>query len=628
MSQPAPHDTEPAPVSSRGSRARRRAEPQRGADFDAFYMSTRRKLLLQALAISGTLSSARHAVRESYIAAEHHWRKVGASPDPEAWVRQRACATAARHVGRSARVEKSADPAQLAVLEALRELSTADRSVAVLIHLGRLDVATVGRQLAMRPDLAAERLANANLHLSQRLGCPLDEVRARLEALAPLVTSPGLPRVDAVRRRGVRRRRLHVGAGTVLAVALTVGAGWFASTHAPATSDAVRKAESHPVTTAMLVDNAGLTGYGSGWALTPATATTSLRSVCQPQAAADTHALHTLVRGLRGPQGRTALQTVEVSASPQATSTAYATVVHWYAGCAQTGVRLVNGYRLDGVGDQSVVLELTAPGSARYLVAVTRSGQVTSTVQVRTEQSRDQASAMASVASQAMTRLCAASAAGSCKPATPRLVAQLPPSGETPQMLATVDMPVLARIQHPWVGTDPVVGGPNLAATTCDHSNLSGGGRTATSRTFLIPQANLPTRFGLTEVTTDFGTPKAATAFMATVAKRMKSCEKRQLGSSVKHAFDSTRAGTSYAGWWLSNEINAKRSTVSYWMGVVRVGSRIAQVGFAPAANADISKTAFSDLLARAGQRLASAPAAAPNASASPSPSGGASAHS
>jgi hypothetical protein len=216
---------------------------------------------------------------------------------------------------------------------------------------------------------------------------------------------------------------------------------------------------------------------------------------------------------------------------------------------------------------------------------------------------------MSALAGQALQKLCPASAIGrNCRPTGSQLVDYLPPSGETPGMLATVDMPVLPAIKQPWVGTDPVVGGPNLAATTCDDSNLAGGGRKATSRTFLIPQAGLPTRFGLTEVTADYGTPKAAKAFLATVDKRMASCEKRQLGSSVKYAFTSDHAGTSYAGWWLSNEINAQRSTVSYWMGVVRVGSRVAQVGFAPADNADISKTVFADLLARAGQRLASNP--------------------
>jgi len=569
-------------------------------------MGSRRRLLLQALAISGTLSSARHAVRQGYIAAQHHWRKVASSPDPEAWVRQRACATAARPVARSGRVEKSADPAQAAVLEALRDLDSRERAVVVLVHLGRLDLVAVGRQLAMRPALVAERLANATGQLSARLECEPGEIRARLETLAPLVTSPGLPRVDAVRRRGARRRRMHIGGGAVFAIVLTIIAGWLVSTHAPAVSDAVRKAEEKPVTTAMLIQGKDMTGLGSGTWRTANGSNDSVRSVCQPRRSADEDALHTLVRELRGPKSRMALQTVDVSASAKATRSAYGTAVRWFAGCAQRGVRLVDSQRVVGVGDESVVLDLTAPGSSRYLVAITRSGQVTSTVQVTTKQSHDSSAAVAAVATRALTQLCPASATGPCRPTSTRLVDYLPPSGETPRMLATVDMPVLPDIHHPWVGTDPVVGGPNLAATTCDHANLAGGGRKATSRTFLIPQADLPTRFGLTEVIADYGKAKAAKALVATVENRMSTCEKRQLGSSVKHAFDNQHGNTSYAGWWLSNEINAKRSTVSYWMGIVRVGSRIAQVGFSPAENADIDETAFSDLLARAAQRLSS----------------------
>jgi len=605
MPQPLPQDTVPgpAPTPEGSSGARHRTAPGDDAGFQAFYLATRRRLLLQALAIAGNLSTARHAVRESYIAAHHHWRKVGASSEPEAWVRQRACATAARTSRGNRQIEKTADPEQSTVLAALAALPTPERCVVALVHLGRLPIPVVGRQLAMRPDLAAERLANATRELTDSLGCSPEELRPRLESLAPLVTSPGLPRADAVRRRGVRRRRSHIVGGTALAVALIVGAGWFVSTHAPRASDAVRRAESRPVTTAMLLTGADLSPLGTGWSASP---TVRPASACASGRKADATALHTYTRALLNPNGDTAVQVVDVSASKSRTTAAFTTAVRWYAGCAQTGVHLNRAYRLSGVGDQSVLMDLTAPDNARYLVSVTRSDQVTSAVTITTRQTRDAASVLSHLATTTLTRLCPASAVGRCRPDSPRLSDLLPASGETPRMLATVDMPVLPGVTHPWVGTDPVRGGPNLAATTCDRSVLSGNNRPATSRTFLVPQGGLPTRFGLTEVMADYGSAKSAQAFIATVSKRMGSCEKRQLGSSVKQAFKHTSGTTSYAGWRLSNEINAKRSTVSYWMGVVRTGTRVAQIGFAPAGQADIARASFADLLARAGERLGS----------------------
>src|SRR5690348_16336414 len=284
MPKSAPHDdaSHAAGPPRHEAATRRRNEPDAGTGFDAFYMGTRRRLLLQALAISGNLSTARHAVREAFIAAQHHWHKVGPSPDPEAWVRQRACASAARHVSRSARLEAKATPAQSEVLGALRELPGTDRSAVVLAHLGRLGDPEIGRQLAQRPTAVARRVARASHHLAARLDCSSEELRSRLESLAPLVTSPGLPRVSAVRRRGARRRRAHILGGTALALIMTVGTGWFVSTQAPAVSDAVRRAQTHPVTTAMMLTTADLTGLGTGWSTDPAN-TSSAASVCPPR---------------------------------------------------------------------------------------------------------------------------------------------------------------------------------------------------------------------------------------------------------------------------------------------------------------------------------------------------------
>ena len=44
--------------------------------FDAFYSQTRDRLLVLAFALTGDLPASRGAVRDSFIAAWHHWAKV------------------------------------------------------------------------------------------------------------------------------------------------------------------------------------------------------------------------------------------------------------------------------------------------------------------------------------------------------------------------------------------------------------------------------------------------------------------------------------------------------------------------------------------------------------------------
>jgi hypothetical protein len=89
----------------------------------------------------------------------------------------------------------------------------------------------------------------------------------------------------------------------------------------------------------------------------------------------------------------------------------------------------------------------------------------------------------------------------------------------------------------------------------------------------------------------------------------MKTCEKRQLGSQVSHHLVQSkvdqRPGATYALWRQTAEINAKKATVSYWMGIARLGPWVAQVNFAPAGKADLDAATFRALVVRARDRLA-----------------------
>ena len=93
-------------------------------DFDAFYKDARSRLLLQAYALTGDLPASRSAVRDAFIVAWHHWRKVSRLDDPESSVRPHAWAHAQRrHTARVWHRDKSLDPDVRATLDALGKLT-------------------------------------------------------------------------------------------------------------------------------------------------------------------------------------------------------------------------------------------------------------------------------------------------------------------------------------------------------------------------------------------------------------------------------------------------------------------------------------------------------------------------
>lgn len=587
------------------------------AEFDEFYLAVRRRLLLQCLALTGDLIASRSAVRDAFVAARHHWRKVSRLEDPEEWVRPRAWSVAQRRsAARIRHRERGLTDQQAAVLDALAKLPDPQRKTILLVHLAALSLSGIGRELGQTQVTVEGHIQQATTALALALDCDSALIRGQLESLAPLVTSPGLPRVTAIRRSGARRQRWHMVGGSVLAVALATGAGWFVTS--TSANDPAPRALTHPVTRAMLLDSAQLAPIAPRrtWTVTETgdnTTGTGINTICQRSRFADDRGLGTWVRKLQasGKPQRQLVQTVEISTSPGAARTAYQTTLGWYAGCSQARVQLVRAYTVGNLGDQAQALRLNLPGKQRrsYVVAIARSGSLTTSTVLRTNGARaDDVAPVLAAASTGMRNLCRSSAITTCRAgvavATPVLP---PPSGEVKGMLATADLPPVSTIDKPWIGTDPVPGGTNLAATTCDAADfLRGGATAATSRTFLIPQAKLPERFGLTETYGQFQGRAPAKAFIRTIRHRMSTCEKRQLGSHLSHHVDQLRGlhGSTYSMWRLTTEINAKKAVVSYWMGVARVGHFVAQVNFAPSGADDIDARSFRDLIARARDRL------------------------
>ena len=151
--------------------------------------------MLSAYALTGDLSAARNAVGDAFVAARHHWRKVGRLPDPEEWVRPRAWAMAQRrHVARLWHREKGIGAEQKAVLDALHHLPDQQRKVLLLAHLAALSTADIGRELGETPARVEETPRRSRPSRSAgRPAPPPTSVGAAIESLAPIAEAAALP---------------------------------------------------------------------------------------------------------------------------------------------------------------------------------------------------------------------------------------------------------------------------------------------------------------------------------------------------------------------------------------------------------------------------------------------------
>jgi hypothetical protein len=207
----------------------------------------------------------------------------------------------------------------------------------------------------------------------------------------------------------------------------------------------------------------------------------------------------------------------------------------------------------------------------------------------------------------AVQDLCDLPDAHGCATGRPSLARSLPPpSGERPGMLAEVDLPTVPHVDRAWVGTTASAARANMAATPCDHTDFQAlGARQATTRTFLVPQARLPQRFGLTETYGTFAGPGQASRALDTIEHRLARCSRADLGATVHHAtvVGHSQGGSAYALWRVDVEI-APHRTVGYWMGVALVGRYLAQVGFSPVPGRDLTAATFRALVERTRDRL------------------------
>lgn len=609
--------------------------------FDAYYVETRTRLLHEAFALTGDAPAARAAVRDAFVVAWHHWRKVALLEDRDAYVRPLALRRARRrHTARIWHRDKSLEPEARLTLDALSRLTARQRELLVLNGLSALTLTDMGRIVGVPRSDAERELQTATAQFALHRDVATTEVARLLHDLAGPLESTRWPRATVVRRAGAARRRTHTVIGAGLATAALVVSGSLVATGSGAEATSLAEEKGGPgitvhspspdTTGTAVVDDARLltadqaTRFGRGlvWrekATTPGGPDDDLLAPCQREPLADPGALASLARtwvgapasGTKAGKGSggaraTAVQLVERSADPEAAGSAFDAASLWFAGCADPRTQLVATRTVKRVGDDARQFRLRTWGKrpSDVSVGLARTGSLLVATVVtsrgRPVSDRDATTSLAA----AVNALCGADGAGACA-GRARTRTDVPLDvGAGPGLLSVVDLPPVAAVRGPWVGTDPARARTNDAATRCDNTSFQGKGISrALTRTFVFPETRNSGQLGLTQ-TVGAMKEQAARAFVEKVRDRIRQCGQANLGTSVTPLASSSTAGTDLQAWALSIELNDKQS-FPFLMAIVRDGGAVSQLGFAPEGAMTMSRDDFVALSRRALQRLA-----------------------
>ncbi len=610
-------------------------------EFDDFYKSTRTTLLQQTFALTGDLPASRAAVRDAYVAAWHHWRKVSRLEDKEAWVRPLAWRHAQRrHSARIFHRDRKLDPAVRATLDALAKLPLAQRKVLLLTQLADASLPDIAREVGLPLHEAERRLQLATSTFAMHREVPTTGIRPLLEPLREQVRDERWPRVTIVRRAGTTRRRTHTAVGAVAVVGALVLGGAVVTdaqgvkpslTNARTTGvaakrlghdgkantqDVAAEADAAPAVPAAVVEDHLVTvdqvhaRMPGRWRET-GTGGTGIMLPCQSTRFADPEGTSAASRRFKTPAvkhqpRRRMVQSVELSATNRRARMTYDAMLGWFGGCTDARTQLISTHDVGAVGDEAKLLVLRSwkdPGST-MVAGVARTGTASTITFSKAENTtRPDLTAAAQLLADAVNGLCPLPDTGPCAERPQLSEAEPVPAGDVPAMLSEVDLPPVSGVARPWIGTEARVAHANLAASRCDTASFAGKAmKQNMTRSFVIPEARLSDLFGLTE-TVGMLPPKKARAFVADVRSQLRGCSDKQLGTDVVRVADESSKADDLTVWHVTSEISDKKS-ITYLMGIVRHGDCIAQVGFVPDGKVQMAPGAFIALVQRARDRL------------------------
>lgn len=605
--------------------------------FDAFYKQARTRLLVQTLALCGDLAAARSAVRDAFVMSWHHWRKIAQLEDPESWTRPHAWNHAQRRAKARVWHRNKLDPELRRTLQTLGKLPLQQRKVLLLDELSSLSMPDVAREVGITQQRAESELSAARTQFAVLRGSTRPPISELLLPLNDLAEEARWPRPSILRRAGAARRRTHTSVGVAAVVTSLVVAGVVVSDGGTTRPKLSQEQVSAPAEVIKVVEPlppeprlvpADLLGPEQVHRIAPNavwgpakthdnTADDGLVLPCQQARFADPAGLGALVRNFTSMPARprdaqaSATQFTELSADDVAAATTYDTTLGWYAGCVTPRVQLLTTEKVIGVGEEATLFTLRSWSEPvqTYTVGVARSGLMTTTAIATVDgDRRDVTRPMTSLLAAAVNEMCGRPGSGTCAaPPTTQTMAPLP-VGEVPGMLSEVDLPPVGEVAAPWVGTRAEPASLNVAASRCDETSFTKAPvRDNLSRTFLIPDAQLDARFGLTETVGVIRGQQRAITFVETMRQKMSSCTENDLGTTVTKLTTAQTSVSELHVWEVRTEVSDNDSVV-FLVSMMRFRNRVAQVGFFPTPQAQMAPGAFEAVAERALARLPALP--------------------
>lgn len=421
------------------------------------------------------------------------------------------------------------------------------------------------------------------------------------------------------RRRQARRRNQLIGIGA--AVLVLLGGGGYVALAAVGGDDSPGKAKSgakddKPSSSAAVVleNTKGLldgtaakplstTGAWTVAATADGNSAPDRSFVCQPQRFADPTGLRTWVRTFRNATTKdTAVQYVEVSNDLAGAVKAYATITGWLSECSTPQLRLVASYVTQGFGDKGVIAVFGQPAGGEKTrfrtVAVSTTGPATMVLEHDTTSGKPpKPTGILAAANAGLLRICAQ--AGTTCSKTPKATPSLLPNEESAGFMAPIDLPVLSEIDKPWVS---VASGPRNG-TGCEKIDLKKAKATKyRSRTYVVPEADVPTEFGMDTMVAEFGSNAAATAFFNGIRQNMDGCSKSTSNATVKRT-GTVDLSTIKGQTWRASYDTGGGKIFTYRIGIAARGTRSVYVLYPVLKGLDLTDTAFVEVLARAAER-------------------------
>ncbi|MDF1704622.1 MAG: hypothetical protein P1U38_07595 [Aeromicrobium sp.] len=614
-------------------------------EFDAFYASTSENVLRVAYAVTGDRAVARDATIDAYRHAWRDWDKIR-DQEPHRYVRVEAWKAQAVTRGTHPLRRRHEEDSDTELLDALAELSPDDRRLLVLLTIGATDLEAAAREIGVGDEEAIELVTTAITALEQSTGQSIDQLERRLTGLGEITSQLPMPEAAELRDRATRGHRFNtiaVVAASILAIVLggAVLTEGDALSQLPAQSyrqqlgaerpdlvlDAQRLSTDNLLTTAQVSD---LTGDASTWTIDEtdqdADAAEPL-TICAEERFATQDPLKVFVRTFDAAPAPSATpadqpadqpaapattervaQSIEVARDPAAAAAAYQRATAWFAQCEVPRLQLTGTYRATGSLGDVLLMRLVEHGQTdrTLTVGLGSSGTVTSTVVHETDAAEpptiDDFAAMVSASFQ---QICSDSG-GECDDDLTVTPADPPPLAEDPGFLGVIDLPAITGISSVWGRAEAEDTATNPAATACDLADFGAAGGTASTRIFLLPEAQgLAKTFGLVETVGTFETAEAATAFVDQVQASVNSCPQNNLAASVVEA--STFGEVSDfrgATWTLTLQVESG-DPVTVRSAIVQRGASVAQVLFTPSGATDMPAETFAAVAQRATERLA-----------------------